>query len=71
MNETTSLAALRNHITLQSHGSIVLMCPTTEDARTWLEDHTPDATWYAGALVVEPRYVDELLYGLLEGVEAA
>ena len=45
--------------------SLVLVRPRTVAARAWLQDHT-DGTWFAGALVVEPRYVEPLLVGAAE-----
>ena len=50
---------------VENHGSIVLVRPHTDDVREWLEEHT-DGTWFGGALVVEPRYVEELVHGLVE-----
>lgn len=50
---------------VENHGSIALVRPLTADARTWLEEHT-DGQWFGGALVVEPRYLDGLVAGLIE-----
>ena len=49
--------------TVENHGSIVLIRPTTDSARTWLVDHT-DGQWFGGALAVEPRFVADLVEGL-------
>lgn len=59
--------------TVEDHGSIVLVRPLTADVSEWLTDHTdPDASqWYGGALVVEPRYVGDLVTGLVEDGFAA
>jgi hypothetical protein len=51
------------HVRLENHGSLILVHPLTEAARTWLEEHT-DGTWFGLALVVEPRYLADLLRGL-------
>jgi hypothetical protein len=45
---------------LQNHGSLCLLCPMTEAASDHLEASTSeDAMWFAGGLVVEPRYVGD------------
>jgi hypothetical protein len=54
-----------DHVAIAYHGSVVLVRPRTDDAHAWLERHTPDdATWFGGALVVEPRYLADLIDGL-------
>ena len=46
-------------IRIDSHGSIILLHPATATAAEWLRDHVAEeAMWFCGALVVEPRYVD-------------
>jgi hypothetical protein len=53
--------------TIADHGSIVLVTPTTDECRTFLEDHTgEEAQWFGGALVVEPRYLADLVDGLAD-----
>lgn len=57
----------RLQIVVEDHGSIVLLRPLTKRTREWLEENTdPDAQWWGGALVVEPRYVEPILEGLRE-----
>jgi len=52
--------------TVEAHGTICLVRPFTADVRAWLEANTQeDALWFGGALVVEPRYVDELVTGMI------
>jgi len=51
--------------TVEDHGTIVLIRPLTGDVDAWLHRHT-DGMWFGPALVVEPRYVAELLEGLVE-----
>lgn len=54
-------------VSVEDHGSIILLRPRTTAARVWLEDRTEDgAVWYRGALAVEPRYVDPILAGMAE-----
>jgi hypothetical protein len=45
------------------HGLIVLLEPTTPEARAHLEEHT-DGMWFGSALAIEPGNVDGLVYGL-------
>ena len=53
--------------TVADHGSIVLITPTTDECRIFLEDHVDEeAQWFGHALVVEPRYVGSLIEGLIE-----
>jgi hypothetical protein len=50
-----------------NHGSICVVTGITEAGRQWLDDHTPeDATRWCGGVVVEPRYLDDLLCGMDE-----
>jgi hypothetical protein len=41
--------------------------PLSSDATAWLLLNT-DGQWFAGTLIVESRYLDELLGGLLNDV---
>lgn len=50
-------------ILLTNEGSIFLFRPCSAEARAWLEDNT-DGQWFGHALVVEPRYVIDLVAGL-------
>jgi hypothetical protein len=50
---------------VENHGSIYLIRPLTEEGKDWLHGHTNDeAQWFGGALVVEPRYVENLVEGM-------
>ena len=51
--------------TVENHGTIVLVRPLTVDVERWLEEHT-EGMWFGGALVVEPRYVEPLVLGMIE-----
>ncbi len=49
---------------VQNHGSIFLLDPVTDLGRGWIADHIPDeATWWCGAVVVEPRYIGDIVAG--------
>ena len=52
---------------LLDHGPVILVRPTNEEARAWLKEVTPeDATWWVGAIAVEPRYLPALIEGIIE-----
>lgn len=52
-------------ITLHNHGSICILIGATPKGRDWLDTHLPDdaPTWGRDGVVVEPRYVDDILMG--------
>jgi hypothetical protein len=58
-------------VIFENHGSIWLADPRTEAAMEWIRDNvTGSVTWIAGRLLVEPRYVAELVEGMqLAGLE--
>lgn len=46
-------------------GSLFLVTPETDNARAWLDEHvSEEATWFAGSLVVEHRYIENLMAGI-------
>ena len=52
--------------TIEDHGTVVLVRPLTDDVRDWLGDNVdPEAQWFGRALAVEPRYVEDLVAGLV------
>ena len=56
-------------MTLSHHGSLVLFHPQTQLAHDWCGEHcTPgnDHIYFGAALVVEPRYANDLLAHALE-----
>lgn len=55
-------AKKKNDIEVEAHSSLYLFRPSTEAAKTWLEEHT-DGQWFGGALAVEPRYAHDLASG--------
>ena len=58
---------------VENHGSIMLVRPTTSAATEWIEEHvSEEAMFFGSALVVEPRYVENLVGGMTEaGLEVA
>lgn len=55
-------------ITVQREGSIFLLHLHTPEARLWVDEYVnqDDAQWWAGALVVEHRYVNEIAFGAID-----
>jgi hypothetical protein len=52
--------------TIENHGSIVLLYPVTDEGKQWAEEYLPsDAMRWAGAVVVEPRYLADILDGII------
>lgn len=60
---------MTNHpdITITHHGSITLVHPHTELAKTWISDNAEPAAQFMGnSLACEPRYLDHLVQGMRE-----
>ena len=50
----------------ENHGSIFLLYPLSESAKSWVEENLPsDAQWFGNAVVIEHRYV----WAILEGIQ--
>lgn len=50
---------------LYDHGSLCVLIPMTRAAARWLSDNIgEDATTWGGGVVIEPRYVDDILLGI-------
>ena len=49
-----------------NHGSICLLTPISNAATAWCEEHLPEDAqrWGACGIVVEPRYVADILVGI-------
>lgn len=51
---------------VEHHGSIVLLRPTTAQAFEWEREHLPsDRMHYGNAVVVEPRYIEDIVDGIV------
>lgn len=48
------------------HSTIVTVDPLNDVARLHLQARVAEPLWFCGALVVEPRYLDELLLCLAD-----
>ena len=52
----------RVDVRIEHHGSLFLMRLQTRAASQWVQENvSQDATWFGEALVVEPRYVGDLV----------
>jgi hypothetical protein len=52
---------------VRNEGSIVLLTPITNVAKEWVEEHLPEDVQHWGtAIVVEPRYIMDILQGIHE-----
>lgn len=58
-------------IQLQNHGSIWLVRPVTDAGQNWIDENvTGESQWFGGALVIEPRYVGDIVEGMqADGLE--
>ena len=53
-------------VEVENHGSIVLVRPLTPAAKDWIAEHVAgETTYWAGAVACEPRYVDDLIDGMM------
>ncbi len=53
-------------VTVENHGSIVLLRPITSNARAWIDENVAWEQSFGNAIVVEPRYVGDIVIGLIE-----
>jgi hypothetical protein len=48
-----------------NEGTIFLLTPLTDAACTWLDEHLPeDAQWFGNGVVVEHRYIADIVQGI-------
>lgn len=52
--------------TITNHGSLLLLRPTTDEAKEWVEEHLthPETQFFGGAVAVEPRYIQPIIDGI-------
>jgi hypothetical protein len=52
--------------TIQNHGSVVILTPTSAAGRDWVAQHLPPdhMTWGRVGVVVEPRFVSDIVDGI-------
>jgi hypothetical protein len=52
----------------ENHGSVFLLYPLTDSARSWIEENLPsDVQWFGQAVAVEHRYIWPILDGIQNG----
>jgi hypothetical protein len=62
--------ALPSRVSIENHGSVILVRPLDSAAHEWLTEMCVDAQWFGNAMACEPRYLDQLLDGMLSfGIE--
>jgi hypothetical protein len=45
-------------------GTVYLLRPVSPTGAAWVDEHIPeDATWFGGAVVVEHRYIRDIVVG--------
>jgi hypothetical protein len=50
---------------VQNHGSIFLLCPLTQSASAWVEEHLPeDILTFGRGICVEHRYISDIVAGI-------
>jgi hypothetical protein len=55
---------LREGYAVRDHGSIVLLIPLSLRVDRWLREHVLEGTYFGPGLVVEPRYLPDLVEAL-------
>ena len=49
-----------------NHGSLCLVHPRTVEAQKWIHENvSEDSQWFAHSLVVEPRFIEDLIQGMI------
>ena len=55
-----------NDLIFENHGTIWLMTPNTDAGKDWVNEHIPeDAMKHGNAIVIEHRYVWDIINGAL------
>lgn len=50
--------------------SVYLLTPETHEAEDWVDERIPEPIWFNGAIAVEHRYIEAILWGIeLDGLE--
>ena len=61
----------RPDFSFQNHGSICILTPLTPAAKDWFSEHlpvdNPQTQFWAGGIVIEPRYVPDIVSGIQSG----
>lgn len=55
----------RHDFNFSDHGSVTLLIPVSRAAHDWVDVNLPiDSLHWAGGIVIEPRYVLDILNGI-------
>lgn len=60
----------RLDVVAEDHGSLWILRPVSADASAWIEENVDQKNavsplWWGDGLVVEPRYVEDILDGMI------
>jgi hypothetical protein len=53
-------------IQVENHGSLFLLRPVSAEGREWLDEHVAWEQSFGDAIVVEPRYVRDIVQGAID-----
>lgn len=54
------------HFHIQNEGTVLLLRPLTESAREWVAENISEHQEFAGAVVVEHRYISDIMQGIVD-----
>jgi hypothetical protein len=64
--KTNGTSPPQSDLELSGHGTLYLLRPLTSEAHAWVDEHLPDdATWFCGAIVVEHRFIGDIVRGAI------
>ena len=64
--ETGGTSPPRPDLLVHGEGSVYLLRPASAAGSVWIAMHIPfDAQWFGGAVVVEHRYIDDIVTGAI------
>ena len=58
---------MKPDVRVEGHGSVALVRPMTVIAKEWIDGNVTLESWqwFGGAVAVDPRYLDDLLMGMM------
>ncbi len=63
----TASTVHESDVQVENHGTIFLVRPLSQRANAWIGEHVAeDALFFGGALVVEHRYIQEIVAALVD-----
>lgn len=51
---------------VEDHGSICILQPISPEANEWADEHISYEMTWAGGIVVEPRYLPDIVDGIVD-----